>query len=159
MKEIRKALREAKLEKDGNARMLRLLRTVHRWAQEDDELRVRLERASGRPFPCDYTHLFDTVEPTYAKLAKGESCTAWAYDPRRQAEQCLFDTRLEEAVWLTSVWGCMAFTETRGEGESCYRLCDYDDYCAAQVACAAADFDLVLCALGVCLPEKVAGIY
>jgi hypothetical protein len=53
----------------------------------------------------------------------------------------------------------VAFTGTIGEGQSCYRMCEFDDFCAAQVSCASADLDLLLCALGVCLPEKVAGVY
>ena len=56
-------------------------------------------------------------------------------------------------MWLTSAWSCVTHTGAVGEEQSCYRLCAYDDYCARQVSCAAPDIDLLLCTLGVCLPE------
>ena len=90
---------------------------------------------------------------------RGGACPARVYDPEEHREVCLFDLKVPQAAWLTGAWSCLAFTETPGQGESCYRTCNYDDYCAAQVSCAAPDFDLVLCALGICLPEKVAGLY
>ena len=155
MEAIRAALDAgAKLE-EGTVRMNRMLRTVRREAAGDPRLETRVERASGRTFPCDYSYLFGTTQ----KQLGTQSCAALAYDPKLRSEQCLFDANVASAVWLTSVWDCLAFTETVGEGGSCHRMCDYDDYCAAQVSCAAPDFDLVLCSLGVCLPEKVRGIY
>ncbi len=156
---IMKALKEGEAEKDGNARMLSLLRSVHREAMKEPKLQIRLERASGRTVPCDYTYLLNTTEKAHEKYTKGQLCAAYAYDPKLRREHCMFDTRIKEAVWLTSAWGCVAFTGTMGEGQSCYRLCAYDDYCAAQVSCAAPDLDLVLCALGVCLPAKIAGLW
>jgi hypothetical protein len=123
------------------------------------ELATRVERATGRTFPCDYTYLLNTTDKMYSKLAAGDKCPAYAYDPDKKGNACLFDTSVGESTWLTSAWSCLAFTDTVGEGQSCYRLCEYDDYCAAQVSCAAPDFDLVLCALGVCTPDTKLGVY
>lgn len=143
---------------DGNVAMLTTLRTVQRQALQNEELASRVERASSRTFACDYTYLLNTTRKQYEKL-EGQACPAAAYDPEMRREVCLFDTRVTEATWLTSAWGCLAFTDTLGEGRSCHRLCAYDDYCAGQVSCAQPDFDLALCAMGVCTPEKVAGIF
>jgi hypothetical protein len=90
--------------------------------------------------------------------SSSDACPAYAFDPKLRREVCLFDPSVKEASWLTSAWGCLAFTDTVGEGASCYRLCGYDDYCEGQVSCSAPDFDLTLCALGVCTPDRVAGI-
>ena len=149
--------------KEGNARMLSMLRTVRHEAANDPRLAARVERSSGRTSTCDYTYLLNTTEKQYEKAgaASGgapQACPVFAWDPKLKREQCLFDERIKEARWLTSAWGCLAFTGTVGEGESCYRLCAYDDYCTAQTSCAAPDFDLVLCALGICLPEKARGL-
>ncbi len=145
-------------EKDGNVRMLGMLRTVRRHAMDDPRLSSRVERTSGRTFACDYSYLLNTTRKEYEKL-EGSPCPATAYDPKQRAEVCLFDTQVSETLWLTSAWNCLAFTDTIGEGESCYRLCAYNDYCAGQVSCSAPDFDLVMCALGVCMPEKIAGLH
>lgn len=155
---IMKALEEGNNVKDGNVRMSGMLRSVRREALTEPELAVRVERSSGRTFPCDYTYLFNTTEKRYKEL-EGSACPARAFNPKARAEQCLFDERRTETLWLTSAWSCLAFTETVGEGQSCYRLCAYDDHCAAQSSCAAPDFDLILCSLGVCLPEKVKGLF
>jgi len=142
---------------DGNVRMLGMLRTARREALKDPKLAPRVERASGRTYACDYTYLLGITDKEYKVLENGEVCPAFAFDPKLKQDVCLFDTSIDWATWLTSAWSCMAFTGTVGEGQSCYRLCAYDDFCAAQVSCSAPDFDLVLCSLGVCLPEKVRG--
>lgn len=153
-------LAEADQAADGNVKMRGMLRAVRRAALEDDKLKARVERATGRTFECDYTHLLSTTEKQYRKVSiEGDECPAYAYDPKLRKDVCLFDTSIEEARWLTSAWSCLAYTETLGEGRSCYRLCDYDDYCAAQVSCSQPDFDLVMCTLGVCMPEKAEAIY
>lgn len=160
MELVLQAVDQAPKEKDKNLRMLQMLREVHRIAAKDPALQPRLERASGRTFACDYAYLFDTTSKAYTKVsAQPDSCPAYAYDPVRRTESCLFDMSRQDSQWLTGAWSCLAFTETVGEGASCYRLCDYDDHCAAQVSCAQADFDLMLCAMGICMPEDVAGFY
>ena len=70
----------------------------------------------------------------------------------------LFDTTRDEVVWLTSSWSCATHTGALGEHTSCFQLCAYDDYCAKQVSCSAPDIDLLLCAMGVCIPEPRVGI-
>jgi hypothetical protein len=154
---IMTALREGEQNPDGNARMLGMLRTVRRYAEQDTKLSARVERASGRTFACDYRYLLNTTERAYGNVS-GSDCPAYAWDPKGKRDVCLFDVKEKQAKWLTSAWSCMAFTGALGEGSSCYRMCAYNDYCAAQVNCAAPDFDLTLCAVGVCLPEEVAGI-
>jgi hypothetical protein len=158
MKALLETLAKAPAEKDGNIAMLTTLRTVRRQALEDEKLSARVERASGRTFACDYSYLLNTTQKQYAKV-EGDPCPAYVYDPKLRTDVCLFDLDTRDALWLTSAWGCLAFTETLGEGHSCFRMCAYDDYCASQVNCAEPDFDLAMCAMGVCLPEKVAGIY
>lgn len=142
---------------DGNVRMLGMLRSVKREALDDADLASRVERASGRTYACDYTYLLNITDKEYRAL-DGGVCPAFAYDAKQKRDVCLFDTAIDWTTWLTSAWSCMAFTGTVGEGQSCYRLCSYDDYCAAQVSCAAPDFDLVLCSLGVCMPDKMRGL-
>lgn len=160
MELVLEAVDEAPKEADANTRMLQMLREVQRIAAKDPGLRPRLERASGRTFACDYAYLFETTSRAYTKVsATQDQCPAYAYDPVRRGEVCLFDMSRQASQWLTGAWSCLAFTETVGEGASCYRLCDYDDHCAAQVSCSRADFDLMLCAMGVCMPEEVAGFY
>ena len=157
MKAMMDTLKASEKDPDGNTKMLRMLRSVQQEAKGDVNLQARLQRASGRNFSCDYTYLLNTTSKQLAKL-QGTSCAATAYDTKLRRELCLFDEKLPEAVWLTSPWGCVATTGTVGEGQSCYRLCAYDDHCAAQVNCAAPDFDLLLCGLGVCLPEQTEGL-
>jgi hypothetical protein len=157
MAAILEALRHGSSETDGNLKMLSMVRSVKSELGGDQKYASRIERASGRTFACDYSYLFSTAEKR-RKAASDDACPAYAFDAKEKREVCLFDMTLQEARWLTSAWGCLAFTDTVGEGGSCHRLCDYDDHCSAQVSCAAADFDLTLCALGVCVPEKTAGI-
>lgn len=158
MRYIMQELKKAHKEPDGNTRMLMLTRAVQQAALKDPKLAVRVERASGRTFACDYAYLLHTTEAEYAKV-QSDNCPAYAYDPRIRRDNCMFDLKHEETHWLASGWACLAFTDTLGEGESCHRLCAYDDYCSSQIGCAQPDFELVMCALGVCTPEKVAGLY
>ncbi len=152
------SIQAAAKEKDGNTRMLGMLRDVRRYAATDQRLVARIERSGSRTYPCDYRYLFSTMIQQHQK-AKSDRCPVYVYDPKLRREHCLFDTTLEGTSWLTSSWGCFAFTNTIGEGESCYRKCSYDDYCAAQVSCSSSDFDLIMCTLGVCIPEQAAGLY
>jgi hypothetical protein len=157
---VMKALADGTGEKDGNVQVLGMLRAVRQAAATDERLRARVERASGRTFACDYTYLLNTTRKVYDKLSVAEdSCSAYAFDPKTRTETCLFDVNLEASRWLTSSWTCLAFTETVGEGASCHRLCAYDDYCSAQVSCSRPDFDLAMCALGVCMPEQIQALF
>jgi hypothetical protein len=125
---------------------------------DDPKLKARIERMNARTFACDYAYMLNTTRTEYAKVSN-DNCPAYAYDPVLRRDVCMFDLRIPEAAWLTSSWSCLAFTDTAGEGESCHRMCAYDDYCASQISCTQPDFDLVMCALGVCMPEEVAGLY
>jgi hypothetical protein len=146
------ALKEGPRQDVGNTRVLSMLRTIRSEGEADPWLRDRISKQSARTEACDYTYLFNTMESESAKL-KGDRCAARAYDQVARDEVCLFDTQVEEAVWLTSTWACVTRTGEIGNTESCHRLCAYDDYCSEQVSCATPDVDLALCALGVCLPE------
>lgn len=156
MQGIVEALRGGATEKDGNQRMLTMMRAVQRDALTDPKLASRVERASGRTNACDYGYLFNTTDKVHREGSG--ACPVMVFDPKVKSEVCLFDMSQKEALWLTSAWSCLGFTDTVGEGGSCYRMCAYDDFCAAQVSCSAPDFDLALCSLGVCVPEKTAGI-
>lgn len=147
------ALREGPRIDGGNTKVLSMLRTIRAEGQSDPWLRDRVREESARTSVCDVTYLLNTMEQESARLRRGDRCAVRAYDQKQRKEVCLFDTSLEEAVWLTSAWACTARTEYTQKPESCHRLCAYDDYCARQVSCAAPDIDLALCAMGVCLPE------
>ncbi len=157
MATILDSVRNGATEKDGNLKMLSMVRSVKGELGDDPKFASRVERSSGRTFACDYAYLFGTTEKQRQSVAD-DPCPAYAFDPKERREVCLFDVSLREVRWLTSAWSCLAFTDTVGEGGSCHRLCAYDDHCSAQVSCASPDFDLTLCALGVCMPDKVAGI-
>jgi hypothetical protein len=150
-------LKTSTTDADGNTKMLRMLRRVQQEGKNDVDLQGRIQRGGARTFACDYSYLLSTTSEAQKKDEQGP-CPASAYDIKERTEACLFDMTRVEAQWLTGAWGCVASTETVGEGKSCYRLCEYDDYCASQVSCAAPDLDLLLCALGICLPEKYAGL-
>jgi hypothetical protein len=92
-----------------------------------------------------------------SRLEDGNTCSVEVYNQKQRKEECLFDTSREDAVWISSAWDCVAQTNELGDEQSCHRLCAYDDYCTRQVSCAAADVDLLLCVLGVCLPEQRQG--
>lgn len=146
------ALKEGPKQDSGNTKVLAALRTIRNEGELDPWLKDRVSKQSARTEVCDFTYLMNTMEGESTKLKAGDKCAAHAYDQKDRKEVCLFDTGVEEAVWLTSTWACMTHTGEVGKGESCHRLCAYDDYCARQVSCAAPDVDLALCALGVCLP-------
>ncbi|MFO0553201.1 MAG: hypothetical protein U0271_32735 [Polyangiaceae bacterium] len=154
-----KALREGPRTPDkdgnggGNTEIVSMLRTVRQEGLTDPYLVSRVARESARTSECDYSYLFNTMETQFTKLHNGDKCAVYAYDQVDKKQVCLFNTELHEATWLTSTWSCTTRTGNVGKGESCLRLCAYDDYCAQQVSCAVFDVDLTLCALGVCLPE------
>jgi hypothetical protein len=153
VEKMMEALREGPRSEGGNTKVLSALRAIRTEGENDPWLRDRVSKQSARTEACDFTYLLNTMEGEAAKLRSGDRCAARAYDQKDRQEVCLFDTNVEEAVWLTSTWACMTRTGEVGHTESCHRLCAYDDYCARQVSCAAPDVDLALCALGVCLPQ------
>ena len=150
-------LRDGAKPEGGNQELVSLIRALHERGLHDPTLHNRVSRQTTKDGICDYGYLLNTMATQHEKLAKGDRCTAHAYDTAARSEACLFDTARPEGVWLTSSWSCVAHTGALGESESCYRLCGYDDYCAKQVSCSGPDVDLLLCALGVCVPEPRAG--
>jgi hypothetical protein len=130
------------------------LRAVRDEGLEDPWLKDRVSRESARPEACDFSYLLNVMHDRALQLRPGsDPCAVYAYDQTDRQEICLFDTEVEQAVWLSASWACMTRTGVMGKGESCHKLCSFDDYCSKQVSCAQADIDLALCALGVCLPE------
>jgi len=153
------ALREGTKVEGGNNEMLSAVRAVRTFATRRDELSTRVVRQSSVENPCDFTYLLNTMSAAREKLSPEQRCTAEVFDPQKRAEVCLFDVNRAEGMWLTSGWDCVTFTGAMGNEQSCHRLCAYDDYCTRQVSCAAGDLDLMLCAMGVCLPEPNKGYY
>jgi hypothetical protein len=143
----------------GNNVLVALMRNLHERGLKDPVLRDRVSRQTTRDGICDYTYLMNTMARTRNKLSHSENCASKAYDTTARTEVCLFDTSRQETVWLTASWSCVTHTGALGEESSCFRMCAYDDYCAKHVSCATPDVDLLMCALGVCVPEQRAGIY
>jgi len=152
-------LKEGEKDEGGNNVLVALMRNLHEHGLKDPALRDRVSRQTTHDGICDYTYLLNTMNRQREKLAKGEKCATKAYDTTTRAETCLFDTTHQEAVWMTSSWSCVTHTGELGGESSCFRLCAYDDYCAKHVSCATPDVDLLMCALGVCVPEQRAGIF
>lgn len=150
-------LRDGQKDTGGNNQLVSLLRNLHERGLRDPSLHDRVSRQTTKDGICDYTYLLNTMAKERAKFAKGDKCTVQAYDTVIHGEACLFNTARAEAVWLTSSWSCVAHTGVLGEEASCHRLCAYDDYCAKQVSCTGPDVDLLLCAMGVCVPQARAG--
>lgn len=159
VEKMMEALREGPSEDKGNSVMLSMLQTLRADGESDPWLKDRVSKNSSRTAACDFTYLLNTMEREVQKLQSGDRCPAEAYDTKKRTEVCLFDTDNAEAMWLTSAWACVTRTGELGKAQSCHRLCAYDDYCARQVGCAAPDIDLILCAMGVCLPEQREGIF
>jgi len=152
-------LKDGEREEGGNNALTALMRGLHERGLKDPILHDRVSRQTTHDGICDYSYLLNTMAKAHDKLAKGDKCATRAYDTTARAETCLFDTSHQEAVWLTSSWTCVTHTGALGEESSCFRLCAYDDYCAKHVSCSSPDIDLLLCALGVCVPEQRAGIF
>jgi hypothetical protein len=152
MERLLNALREGQKEDGGNNQLALALRSLREAGLKDPLLRDHVARETARTSVCDYAYLLNAMAGARAKLAHGDRCAAQGYDPKLRSETCLFDTSRDEVVWLTSSWSCAIHSGAGGEDSSCYRMCGYDDYCAKQVSCAAPDIDLMLCAMGVCLP-------
>jgi hypothetical protein len=151
------ALRDTPKSETGNVLFSGMIRQLRDYAMGDPDLRDRVGRSSPLATPCDFKYLLTTMSASREKL-DDDKCTVKVYDAKQRAEACLFDTAREEALYLTSSWDCVAHTNAVGQEQSCYRLCGYDDYCARQVSCAAPDIDLLLCSMGVCLPQPIASV-
>lgn len=155
-------LKDAKDPEVGKNKLNAVIAQVKAYAIQDDLLKRRVSKQSQLPAACDPTYMLNTMMPERLKLVDGERCTTKIYDPKERSEVCLFDVNegqhKDDTLWLTSSWDCTARTGAVGEEQSCYRLCAYDDYCIRQVGCASADLDLLLCTMGVCLPEDRAGL-
>lgn len=152
------ALPEGMKVEGGNNLMTSTIRSVRTYAARNDVLRDRIARESPLEHVCDFTYLLNTMTASRGRIEPDQPCTAEVFDPELRRNVCLFDVSRPEALWLTSGWDCVTFTGALGNEQSCYRLCGYDDYCARQVYCAAGDLDLLLCTLGVCLPEPRAAL-
>jgi hypothetical protein len=157
MERMLEALREAPKSETGNALLSSMIRQLRDYALKDPDLRERVGRSSPLATPCDFKYLLGNMSEARERLSD-EKCTVEVYDAKLRTEVCLFDTNREEGQYLTSTWSCVAHTNAVGQEQSCYRLCGYDDYCARQVSCAAPDVDLLLCAMGVCLPQPIASV-
>jgi hypothetical protein len=154
---VLEALKKGTEVEGGNSEMISAIRAVRSYAAKRDELRSRIVREPSLEHSCDFTYLLNTMSAARAKLKPDQRCTAEVFDPQAKAEVCLFDVNHAEGLWLTSGWDCVTFTGALGTEESCHRLCAYDDFCSRQVYCARGDLDLVLCTMGVCLPEPRQG--
>jgi hypothetical protein len=151
-------LAEANDPKEGNNKLLTMLRSLQDYALKKPILRDRVTRESSRPLSCDFTYMLNTMVQERAKIEPNTTCTAVAYDPKEKQDVCLFDMNAKGVAWLTSSWDCMTRV-SKAEAQSCHALCAYDDYCVRQVSCTASDVDLMMCAAGVCLPEPRTGVF
>jgi hypothetical protein len=142
-----------KAEGGNNNQLASAIRAVRSHAAKRDELRDRIWRESSGDQACDVTYLLNAMSATRSKLAPDDRCTVEVFDPEARADVCLLDVNRSEALWVTSGWDCMTFTSALGNETSCHRLCGYDDYCTRQVYCASGDLNLLLCTMGVCLPQ------
>lgn len=150
---ILNGLKEGQKEDGGNNAMLSTVRGVRQRAVDIPTLRDRVSRDTTGGGTCDFTYLLNTMSKSREKIER-DSCTAEVYDATERRQVCLFDSAKPEASWLTSGWACLMNVRALGSDQSCHRLCAYDDYCAKQVSCAGADIDLLLCAMGICLPQQ-----
>jgi hypothetical protein len=151
-------LGEASDPKEGNNKLVTMLRGLQDYSLKQPLLRDRVTRESSRPQPCDYTYMLNIMVAERAKLEPNDQCTAYAYDPKEKKDVCLFDMSAKGVPWLTSSYDCMTRVSP-ADAQSCHALCAYDDYCVRQVSCTATDVDLMLCASGLCLPEPRSGVY
>lgn len=151
-------LGEAQDPKEGNEKLLTMLRSLQDYGLKQPTLRDRVTRGDSRPTPCDFTYMLNIMVNERAKIEPNDQCTAYAYDTKEKRDVCLFDMSAKGVAWLTSSYDCMTRVSPQ-DAQSCHALCAYDDYCVRQVSCTATDVDLMLCAAGVCLPEPRTGVY
>lgn len=158
MERLLTTLGEGSDPKEGNNKLVTMLRGLQDYAIRQPALRDRVTRESSRPLPCDFTYMLNTMVIERGKIEPNDTCTAHAYDPKDKKDVCLFDMSVKGVPWLTSSWDCMTRVSP-AEAQSCHALCAYDDYCVRQVSCTSTDVDLMLCAAGVCLPEPRSGVF
>ncbi len=150
---ISNGLKEGQKDDGGNNAMVATVRGVRQRAVDLPTLRDRVSRDTTSGGTCDFTYLLNTMSKAREKI-EHDACTAEVYDTKEHKQVCLFDPGKPEASWLTSGWACLMSVRALGADQSCHRLCAYDDYCVKQVSCAGADIDLLLCAMGICLPQQ-----
>lgn len=150
---ILNGLKEGQNDDGGNNTMLSTVRGVRQHAVDVPALRDRVSRDTTSGGTCDFTYLLNTMSKAREKIER-DSCPAEVYDAKERKQVCLFDPAKPEASWLASGWACLMSVRALGADQSCHRLCAYDDYCMKQVSCAGADVDLLLCAMGICLPQQ-----
>lgn len=150
---ILNGLKDGQKEEGGNSAMLSTVRGVRQRAVDLPNLRDRVSRDSSGGGSCDFSYLLNTMSKAREKI-EHDACSAEVYDAKERKQVCLFDPAKPEATWLTSGWACLMNVRSLGNDQSCHRLCAYDDYCMKQVSCAGADIDLLLCAMGICLPQQ-----
>jgi len=146
-------LKDATKEDGGNNAFIAMLRGVRQRALNSPLLRSRVSKDTTSAVACDFSYMLNTMGKAREKIER-DQCTAEAYDAKDRKQVCMFDQAKPEGVWLTGGWACLMNVRSLGSDQSCHRLCAYDDYCARQVGCAGQDIDLLLCAMGVCLPEQ-----
>lgn len=152
MERLLGTLAEANDPKEGNNKLVTMLRGLQDYALRQPMMRDRVTRESSRPLPCDFTYMLNTMVQERARIEPNDQCTSYVYDPKEKKDVCLFDMSAKGVPWLTSSWDCMTRVDP-AEAQSCHALCAYDDYCVRQVSCTSTDVDLMLCAAGVCVPE------
>ena len=155
---VQTTLSEANDPKEGNNKLVTMLRGLQDYALKQPLLRDRVTRESSRPLPCDFTYMLGTMVQERARIEANDKCTAYVYDPKDRKDVCLFDMDAKGVSQLTSAWDCMTRVNP-AQAQSCHALCAYDDYCVRQVSCTATDIDLMTCASGVCVPEPRTPIF
>lgn len=151
---ILEALATAAMPEGDGSGLLLLTREVRRQALQSRGLKTRaLRGADTQARACDVGFLLRTMDETRKRIEK-EPCPIVVYDQTDRRNTCLVDVTSTKTIATTSSWDCFTHdTGVTGTEKSCYRLCGFDDHCAAQISCSAPDLDLLFCAAGVCLPE------
>lgn len=158
MERMLETLRETPKSETGNVLFSGMIRWLRDYALKDKDLRERVGRGSTLATPCDFKFLLSNMSAGRERYEGADACPVEVYDSKARSEACLIDSKRQEGAYLMSSWDCVAHTNAVGQDQSCYRLCGYDDFCARQVSCAAPDIDLLMCAMGVCLPTPLASV-
>ncbi len=158
MERLLNVLREGQKEDVGNNQVVSTLRNLHDYGLRIRTCAIASPARQRAPASATTRTCSTRCRASAASSPRGDRCAAQAFDGKQRNEVCLFDTARDEVVWLTSSWSCATHVGAIMEHTSCFQLCAYDDYCAKQVSCSAPDIDLLLCAMGVCIPEPRVGI-
>src|SRR5262249_31935162 len=118
MERILTTLAEGSDQKEGNNKMVTMLRGLQEWAIKQPALRDRVTGQSSRPLPCDFTYMLNTMGPERQKIEPNDPCTAHVYDVKDKQNVCLFDMSAKGVSWLTSSWDCMTRVAP-AEAQSC----------------------------------------